>query len=83
MIAPMPAPFTAELVARETIAANIAELSFALRSPSRLEFKAGQFVSMSIGPDAPGADPPTQLFHRLPERRRRGSAVHHPGDPRR
>ena len=25
MIAPMPAPFTAELIARETIAANIAE----------------------------------------------------------
>ena len=57
MIAPMPAPFTAELIARETIAANIAELSFALRSPSRLEFRAGQFVSMSIGPDAPGAEP--------------------------
>jgi len=56
MIAPMPAPFTAELIARDTIAANIAELSFALRSPSRLDFKAGQFVSMSIGPDAPGAD---------------------------
>ena len=57
MIAPMPAPFTAELIARETIAANIAELSFALRAPSRLAFKAGQFVSMSIGPDAPGAEP--------------------------
>lgn len=47
----MPASFTAELVARETIAANIAELSFALREPARLDFKAGQFVSISIGSD--------------------------------
>jgi ferredoxin-NADP reductase len=57
MIAPVPAPFTAELVAREIIASNIAELSFALRAPSRLEFKAGQFVSISIGPPPPGAEP--------------------------
>jgi ferredoxin-NADP reductase len=53
----VPAAFTAELVARETIGANIAELSFALREPPRLEFKAGQFVSISIGPPAPDAEP--------------------------
>ncbi len=52
----MPASFTAELVARETIAANIAELSFALREPPRLEFKAGQFVSISIGAETPGGE---------------------------
>jgi ferredoxin-NADP reductase len=57
MIAPMPGHFTAELVSRETIASNIAELAFALRSTPRLEFKAGQFVSMSIGAEAPGGDP--------------------------
>ncbi len=56
MIGSVPAPFTAELVAREIIASNIAELSFALRAPPRLEFRAGQFVSISIGPP-PGADP--------------------------
>jgi ferredoxin-NADP reductase len=44
----MAAPFTAELIARETIAAGIAELSFAMRTPSRLDFKAGQFVSIAV-----------------------------------
>ncbi|HXT96350.1 MAG TPA: FAD-binding oxidoreductase [Polyangia bacterium] len=52
----MPASFTAELVARETIAANIAELSFALREPAGLDFKAGQFVSISIGSDPPDGE---------------------------
>jgi ferredoxin-NADP reductase len=52
----VPASFTAELVARETIGANIAELSFTLREPPRLEFKAGQFVSISIGADAPDGE---------------------------
>ncbi len=54
---PMPAPFTAELVARETIAPGIAELSFAMREPARLDFKAGQFVSMAVDAPAAGADP--------------------------
>jgi ferredoxin-NADP reductase len=53
----VPAAFTAELVARQTIADNIAELSFALREPPKLEFKAGQFVSISIGPQAPDTQP--------------------------
>jgi ferredoxin-NADP reductase len=44
----MPAPITAELVARQPVASNIAELSFALREPHRLDFKAGQFVSIAI-----------------------------------
>jgi len=44
----MSAPITAELVAREPIAAGIAQLSFALREPPRLQFKAGQFVSIAI-----------------------------------
>jgi ferredoxin-NADP reductase len=56
MIAPMPGPFTAELIAREIIASNIAELSFALRAPGRLEFQAGQFVSLSVGADSPSGD---------------------------
>ncbi|HVT06274.1 MAG TPA: FAD-binding oxidoreductase [Polyangia bacterium] len=51
----MPAPITAELVAREPIASGIAQLSFALREPPRLDFKAGQFVSIAV-PSA-GADP--------------------------
>jgi ferredoxin-NADP reductase len=48
----VPAPFTAELVARQTIAPGIAELSFRMRDPRRLEFKAGQFVSIAVPPNA-------------------------------
>jgi ferredoxin-NADP reductase len=53
----MPAPFTAELTARVTIASGIAELSFAMRDPDRLDFKAGQFVSMAVEAPSPDADP--------------------------
>jgi ferredoxin-NADP reductase len=52
----MPAPFTAELVARDLIASGIAELSFAMRTPQRLEFKAGQFVSIAVDAPSPAAD---------------------------
>ncbi len=53
----MPAPFTAELTAREMIAAGIAELSFAMREPARLAFAAGQFVSMAVDAPSPAAEP--------------------------
>jgi CDP-4-dehydro-6-deoxyglucose reductase, E3 len=54
----MPAPFTAELTAREMIAAGIAELSFAMREPARLAFAAGQFVSMAVDDvPSPAAEP--------------------------
>src|SRR6185312_10002780 len=56
----MPAPITAELVAREPIAAGIAQLSFALREPPRLDFKAGQFVSIAI----PSASPDSEVVPR-------------------
>ena len=44
----MPGPLTAELSARAVIAPGIAELAFAMRSPARLVFRAGQFVSMAV-----------------------------------
>ena len=47
----MPGPLTAELRARTVIAPGIAELAFAMRSPDRLLFRAGQFVSLAL-PDA-------------------------------
>jgi ferredoxin-NADP reductase len=53
----MPAPFTAELTAREMIAAGIAELSFAMREPAWLAFAAGQFVSMAVDAPSPSAEP--------------------------
>ncbi len=53
----MPVPITAELVAREPIAAGIAQLSFALREPPRLEFRAGQFVSIAVPPSGGSSAP--------------------------
>lgn len=44
----MAGPLTAELAERKLIGPAIAELVFAMRSPPRLEFKAGQFVSIGI-----------------------------------
>lgn len=56
----MPAPITAELVACEPVAAGIAQLSFAMREPRRLEFKAGQFVSIAL----PSPDPAVEAVPR-------------------
>jgi ferredoxin-NADP reductase len=44
----MPGPFTAELTARTFIAPGIAELSFTMRAPAELVFRAGQFVSIAV-----------------------------------
>jgi CDP-4-dehydro-6-deoxyglucose reductase, E3 len=44
---------TAELVRRDAIAPGIVELEFAMRSPERLQFRGGQFVSITV--DVPAA----------------------------
>src|SRR5262245_55141371 len=44
----MAGPLTAELSARAVIAQGIAELTFTMRSPERLAFRAGQFVSLAL-----------------------------------
>ncbi len=54
MLGVMPGPMVAALRGRTLVAAGIAELVFELREPPRLEFKAGQFVSIAV-PDANGA----------------------------
>jgi len=51
----MPGPITTELRARTVIAPGIAELAFAMRSPDRLVFRAGQFVSLAL-PDPAGGE---------------------------
>jgi CDP-4-dehydro-6-deoxyglucose reductase len=43
-------PLTAELGGRIIIAPGIADLSFLMRAPEKLEFQAGQFVSISVDP---------------------------------
>src|SRR5215471_17710400 len=55
----MPGPLTAVLAERQIIAPGIADLVFAMRAPSRLDFKAGQFVSIAVADTggAAGADP--------------------------
>ena len=51
----MPGPLTAELSARAVIGPGIAELSFTMRSPERLVFRGGQFVSLAL-PSGDGAE---------------------------
>jgi len=51
----MPGPITTELRARTIIAPGIADLAFAMRSPERLVFRAGQFVSLAL-PDPAGGE---------------------------
>jgi ferredoxin-NADP reductase len=53
----MPQPLHAELRERTIIAPGIAELWFAMRSPDRLAFKAGQFVSIAVPPTSADAPP--------------------------
>lgn len=54
----MSGPLTAELRERAVIAPGIAELAFAMRSPPRLDFRAGQFVSLAIPtPEDPSGAP--------------------------
>ena len=45
-------PLTAELTTRTIIAPGIADLIFRMRSPERLAFRAGQFVSIDVEPTA-------------------------------
>ena len=50
----MSGPFTACLASREITAPGIADLTFAMRRPERLDFRAGQFVSLAVGHDPEG-----------------------------
>jgi CDP-4-dehydro-6-deoxyglucose reductase len=51
----MSGALTAALAAKKILAPGIAELVFEMRTPPHLDFRAGQFVSISVG-DAPAAD---------------------------
>jgi len=58
----MPGPFTAELTGRAPIAPGIVELWFDMRTPDRLSFRAGQFVSLSVGGEAGAAAVPRRSY---------------------
>jgi ferredoxin-NADP reductase len=49
----MSGPLTATLSARAIIAPGIADLRFTMQSPAALNFKGGQFVSLSVDPSLP------------------------------
>ena len=57
-------PLTAQLTARTIIAPGIADLSFQMRSPEKLAFQAGQFVSIDVEPAgiAPGPKPARRSY---------------------
>jgi ferredoxin-NADP reductase len=52
----MPEPLVTTLAQRTQIADGVVDFHFALQSPSSLSFRAGQFVTLSVGKDAAGRD---------------------------
>src|SRR4051794_31556093 len=63
-IVPAMAALVAALSGRTMIAPGIAELVFEMRSPARLPFRAGQFVSVAVDETetAKGASPPRRSY---------------------
>jgi ferredoxin-NADP reductase len=55
-------PLTAELSGRAVIAHGIADLAFTMRSPQRLVFRAGQFVSIALPSDDLGGTVPRRSY---------------------
>ena len=55
-------PLTAHLGSRTSLGAGVVDLVFALRQPERLQFHAGQFVSLHIS--EPGATALKRRFAR-------------------
>src|SRR5262245_45777636 len=53
----MSGALTAVLAARRIIAPGIADLVFTMRTPSRLQFSAGQFISIAVGESPAAGDP--------------------------
>jgi ferredoxin-NADP reductase len=60
----MPGPLVAALRTRALLGPDIAELIFEMRDPPRLDFRAGQFVSISVdeGGGEPGASLPRRSY---------------------
>jgi CDP-4-dehydro-6-deoxyglucose reductase len=52
----MPEPLLTTLAQRTPIADGVVDFRFALRTPSSLVFRAGQFVTLTVGKDAAGRD---------------------------
>jgi ferredoxin-NADP reductase len=52
----MSGPLTTRLTRRESLAADVVDLTFSLVEPGRLAFRAGQFVSIAVGRDGAGKE---------------------------
>jgi len=50
----MPGPIRTRLVARTSVATDVVDVSFDVVDPPRLVFRAGQFVTLTVGRDAAG-----------------------------
>jgi CDP-4-dehydro-6-deoxyglucose reductase len=50
----MPGPVTTRLVARARVARDVVDVAFEVVDPPRLAFRAGQFVTLTVGRDAAG-----------------------------
>jgi CDP-4-dehydro-6-deoxyglucose reductase len=50
----MPGPLTTRLSARSTVATDVVDVTFDVVAPGRLQFQAGQFVTLPVGTDAAG-----------------------------
>jgi CDP-4-dehydro-6-deoxyglucose reductase len=50
----MPGPITTRLASRATVATDVVDLTFDLVHPERLDFRAGQFVTLTVARDVEG-----------------------------
>jgi ferredoxin-NADP reductase len=50
----MPGPITTRLASRATVATDVVDLTFDVIEPERLDFRAGQFVTLTVARDAEG-----------------------------
>ncbi len=69
----MSGPFTTRLTRRASVADGVLDLDFALVDPPRLDFQAGQFVTLSVGRDAGGKD--IRRSYSIASRSDRGEAL--------
>jgi CDP-4-dehydro-6-deoxyglucose reductase len=50
----MPGPITTRLVSRASVATDVVDVAFEVIDPPRLDFRAGQFVTLTVGRDPAG-----------------------------
>jgi CDP-4-dehydro-6-deoxyglucose reductase len=69
----MPGPIRTRLSRRAIVAGDVVDLVFDLVDPPQLDFRAGQFVTLSVGTDAEGK--PLRRSYSIASRSDRGEAL--------